>query len=719
VSTETATLITTRLVRLREAMRARPPLGDSYEGNWPYWLAALTGPGGRLPARRFADGFCRVLAIAEPVLYPEELIAGAFSLRAPTPDEQRALEAVAIARGALPSTTIDGHYGIDHDLLLRAGLAGVRAQVETRLAALDPTHGEDAAAHVYLLAARDCLDAALDFADRLATVVAAAAAAEADLARRAELEEMAAVCRRVPRQPAETFHEALQSVWLVQMLCRIENGQCAGRFDRTFLDFYRRDLAAGRFTEARARELIGAFLIKYNEFGSWPQGALLGGLDAQGRDTTNELTYLFLEAQGELGLLNPATCVGWNAQTPPELLAKAVDYLCRGNSLPALMNDEIIVPSLVAAGVPLAEAVNYLNSTCVEISVQGASGIRVVEQYLPFPQVLGRALHNGQDGFEYKEDSFPSGAPEALTTFAELLDAVKAQFAWALETKAAQTNRSILGFPSARAYPFSSCFVHDCLERGRDWCDGGPRYNFCYPQLVGLPNVVDSLLAIQEIVYEQHELTLAEFTAIVDANFAGHEPLRQRILNSLPKWGTHDEAVDALARELVEFYYAQVRGFHSALPNGQFYPGFLCWITHSVFGRIAPATPDGRLAGTAFADSLAANQGRARGGPTGEIASLNQLDFHGALGGMVYNLRLNRTMYNSAEGRRKLGQLLETYFRGGGFQAQISVVDREMLEEARRHPEKYADLMVKVGGYSDYFVALSPELQEALIAKDE
>jgi pyruvate-formate lyase len=706
-----------RLARLKERMRARPVV-DSWGWNWIRWPAMASCGVGAWPATRSAKAFSDLLALAEPAVYPEELIVGALRLPEPTKKQLAALKQSETCSLMLPPQTIDGHYGIDHDLLLREGLEGVRARVEARMADFDPGVEDGAVRQEYLRAMRDCLDAALGFCDRLAEAVEREAAQETEPRRRAELLEVAEVCRRVPRGPAQSFHEALQSVWLVHMLCRWENGQCAGRFDRTFIGFYRRDLAAGRLTEERARELIGAFLVKYNEFGNWPQGALLGGLDANGRDMTNELTYMFLEAQGELALLNPATCVGWNSETPPELLEKAVEYLCRGNSVPAIMNDEVIVPSLVDAGVAPEEAVNYLNSTCVEITVQGASGIRVVANYVSFPQILLRTLHNGREVTENGCASVETGTPEELTAFEQLLKALKEQFAWALDENARRTIQGLYGHPFARNYPFSSCFVHDCVERARDWSDGGPRYNFSYPQLVGLPNVVDSLLAIRELVYDKQEMTLAEFVSVVEANFEGHEALRQRILNTLPKWGTNDPQADALAQELVDFYYDQVSRQRSSLPNGQFYPGFLCWVMHARLGMLTPATPDGRLAGTAFADSLAANQGRARAGPTGEIASLSQLSFHGALGGMVYNLMLNRTMYNSAEGRRKLGQLLETYLRGGGFQVQVSVVDRETLEEARREPEKFADLMVKVGGYSDYFVALSPELQEALIAKE-
>ncbi|HEY3397715.1 MAG TPA: pyruvate formate lyase family protein [Armatimonadota bacterium] len=710
------TAVSSRGEALRDAARRRPPM---LAENPYYWPAALLGEPGRLPARRFADAFCATLRVAQPVVHPQELIVGALTL--PEPDEAQR-QAVAEANRAgytLPPRTIDGHMGLDHDRLLRLGLTGVRDLGEQRRAELDPTHGEDTAACEYLRACRDCLDAALEFCDRLAETVEADAAAESDPARRAELATIAATCRRVPRFPAQTFREALQSVWMSQLLSRIENGLCAGRFDRTFWPFYQADLAAGRLTEDEARELIGAFLVKYNEFGWFPQGALLGGLDAAGQDTTNDLSYMFLETQGELALLNPATCISWNRHTPARLMEEAVDYVCRGNSLPSFMNDEVIVAGLVEAGVDRAEAVNYLNSTCVEISVQGCSGIRVVADYISFPQILLRTLHNGRDVTEAATDSFPTGAADQFAGFADLLAALQQQLVWALDENARRINRGLLGHPTAHSYPFSSCFVRDCLERGRDWSDGGPRYNFAYPQLVGMANVVDSLMAIRELVYERRELTLPEFAAIVDSDFADQEPLRRRVVNTLPKWGTSDEQADALAGQLVDWYYERTRHHRSHLDMGQYHPGFLCWVMHASLGKLAPATPDGRRAGTAFADSLAAAQGRASAGPTGEIASLAKLDFQPALGGMVYNLLLNRTMYDTREGRGKLRDLLETYLQAGGFQAQISVVNGEMLREAQENREKYADLMVKVGGYSDYFVDLSPELQEALIAKSE
>lgn len=694
-------------------MLERPPMFEW--GAWPYWKALNAEDScGKLPAERAAAGFCNFLKEATVSIFPGELVVGALAVRDQTEEERAADKSGTIGLGR-PPCTIDGHYGLDLERVVHVGLDRLRKQVAWKLEKSPAAEGKRTEAHFFYRAALDCLDAAIAYCEELVRVVDQERDGESSPERRAELAEIARVCCRVPRKPARTFHEAVQAIWTVHLLSRIENGLCVGRLDRVLWPFYDRDLGSGALTRERAAELVAALLIKYNEFGTWPQGALLGGLDTTGKDRTSDLSLLILEVFGELALANPALAISYNSQTPDDLLRAGVRHVCQGQAVLSLFNDEVVIPSLLNAGVAIEDAVQYLHSTCVEITTQGTSGIRVVANYISFPRLVLLALHNGRDVTDEKRDGPATGEPQ---TFEDFVAAVKEQLAHELEINAINVNKGVLGHPWARRYPFSSCFVRNCLERGKDWSDGGPKYNFIYPQLVGFPTGVDSMLAVRDIVFRERQRTFAEFVAALEADFAEDEPLRTYIVERLPKYGNDDEQADQLARDLFGFYCGEVKRYRS--PQGAaYYPGFLNWVMHANLGKQCPATPDGRRPRTAFSDSMSAVQGRARGGLTAEIQSVTKLNYRGALGGMVYNLVINRTMYGSDEGVEKLMQLLKTYFAQGGFQVQVSVVDRETLLQAQRNPESFRHLMVKVGGYSDYFVTLSPELQEALIAKAE
>jgi len=347
-----------------------------------------------------------------------------------------------------------------------------------------------------------------------------------------------------------------------------------------------------------------------------------------------------------------------------------------------------------------------MNSTCVEIKVPGASNMWVTQPYFNFPLCLLDVMNAVAEGKQ----------PEPAT-FDELSQRVRD----ALAAKIGAAAERLDGVWNQRAetgcFPLASCVISDCLERGQDFDRGGARYNWVENSSVGLANLVDSLVAVKHLVYDEKEMSLAEFQSIVQSDFEGREPLRLRIMNTLPKYGNDDDAADALAKGWAEFFIAETES--NTIGPHRYVPGFFCWIVHERFGRETGATPDGRRAGWPMADGAGAAQGRERNGPTASALSTTKWSHRAALGGLVHNVKFSKSALQSDHGRQALRGVIETYMQRGGFEIQINVVSKDTLLDAQQHPEQYQDLLVRVAGYSDYFVHLNANMQAEVIERTE
>jgi len=636
-----------------------------------------------------------------------EQIVGRPRFRRPSEAEGPALEAARAALASMPSFPGGdaGHLHPDFDKLFAVGLDGIRAEVAERAS----TAADNAEKAAFYAACRIALDGMSAYIVKVAEACSAQAVDMSETSLR--WLEMAAICRHVSGAAPRTFHEAIELLFLTIVALWQGEGHyltSPGRLDRTLRPFYEADLAAGRITRQAAFELICQLYINVNRIMSTglALAVLVGGRDGEGRDITNDLTYICLAARIATGLGYPTVGLCWHRGTPSELMDFAVALLGAGRGDPAFFNDEEISAGLMEHGVTFADAVNYMNSTCVEIKPVAASNVWVATPYFNLPGALNTVI-----------DAVAGGAEPEPATYDELEARVQVNLRDQIAQAAADMDRIWQARTVYGGFPLVSCFTNDCLARGLDYDRGGARYNWVENSLVGLANLTDSLLAVRNLVYETQEFTLAELGAILAADFAGHEPLRQRILNRLPKYGNDNEASDAIAQRWAEWLMATTAS--NTIGPHSYVPGFFCWIMHERMGAQTGATPDGRRAGWPLADGAGAAQGRERRGPTASVLSTTCWSHRPALGGLVHNAKFSANLFKSEADRAAMRQLIETYLGRGGFEMQVNVVSRDTLLAARAHPEQYQDLLVRVAGYSDYFVKLTPEMQEEVIARTE
>ncbi len=631
-----------------------------------------------------------------------ERIVGRPALRPATEAEQaRIAELRPVLESIPPYPGGDaGHFHPDFEKVFAVGFGGILDEVLRRQAAAD-----DEDKRTFYEACAIALRGVQTYIGRVAELC------EKGADETPEWAELGAMCRRLVSSPPASFHEAIQLMFLTEIALWFgeDHGLTTpGRMDQTLWRFYEADLAAGRITREEALELICCLFIQLNMIlGSGSAiSVMVGGRDAQGQDVTNELTYLVLQARLATQLVYPTIGVAWHEGTPDELM----DFCCRmistGVGDPALFNDELIVQALREHGVSEADSYNYMNSTCVEIKVVGASNMWVTAPYFNCPQALLQVMQGVAEGTVSAPESF-----EALNAL------VRDRLAETVRGGAEHLHRVWQARAQTACFPLASCVISDCLEKGLDFDRGGARYNWVENSFVGLANLADGLMAVRHLVYETGEYSLEQLHEILQADFAGHEALRQRILNSIPSYGNDLEQPDALAAEWAEFLAdttaANTVGLHP------YVPGYFCWIMHERFGSETGATPDGRKAGWALADGAGAAQGREKSGPTASVLSTTRWSHRAALGGLVHNLKLSRKALSTEADMVALRAVMETYLRRGGFEIQVNVVGAEMLEHAREHPELYPDLLVRVAGYSDYFVRLNPNMQEEVIARSE
>ena len=597
-----------------------------------------------------------------------------------------------------------GHFHPDWRKLLSVGIGGILSEIDD----LSARPGLSDEQRIFYRACRIVVAALSGFVARIGDECAAMADQAPDAGRWTQL---AAICHRVAVESPATLHEAMQLLFATQIALWFgeDHGLTSpGRLDQTLRPYYEADIQAGRTSPRAAFELLCCLYIHQNRI-LWPGSAvaaMVGGRDRDGRDATNDLTYLALAARQATRLVYPTVGLAWHESTPGELIDYAMRMLATGVGDPALFNDEVITLGLRDHGVSVADSYDYMNSTCVEIKVCGASNMWVTAPYFNLPKGLQDVLSAVAEGTLAEPEDF-----EALEELVrENLAEVIRQAAESLDRTWRQRGRT-------GCFPLASCVISECLARGQDFDRGGARYNWVENSFVGLANLVDGLLAVKHLVFEERSLTLLQLHEVLQANYEGHEDLRQRILNALPHYGNDDPEADALARSWAEFLIAtteaQTVGLH------RYVPGFFCWITHERMGSETGATPDGRLAGWPMADGAGGAQGREKCGPAAAVLSTTSWSHRPVLGGLVHNIKFTRELLGNQTGVQAARQVLETYLRRGGFEVQVNAVGRETLLDAQAHPERYRDLLVRVAGYSDYFVHLNRNMQDEVIARNE
>ncbi len=623
-----------------------------------------------------------------------------------------------------------GHMLLNYEGILGKGLAWYVRQAEEKGRVANSKQQMD----FYQAAAIACRGV-IRFAERYAEEAERLAIAESDPVRREELARIAGVCRRVPAHPANTFHQALQVMQFILVAAQIQDYESAfsiGRLDQLLWPTYQADVEAGRLTGEEALELLQCFYIKVSH--SIPlfdadvslafagmtafANAVVGGMDAQGRDATNPVSYLAVEAMRRVNTQQPNFGVRLHSGSPAEFLDAVTQAMATGLRNVQFFNDEAIVPALVNRGIPPEEARNYGIIGCVEPAVPGVSFTSSDAALLNLGLCLELALNNGRGRLFTDQLGQLTGDPHRFTCIEEVIRAYRQQVAYlvGLMVQALDVLAEVHAWLKPK--PFISATTGDCLERGLDLTQGGARYDFTGVQGVGAATVGDSLAALDVLVFREGHVTMDELLAALDADFEGHESLRQMLVNWAPKYGNDEEAADRFTRLAAGIYCQEVEK-HLNPRGGRYQPGLYSVTTHVALGLAVGATPDGRRAGMPLSQGISPVQGRDRKGPTAAIKSAARLNHILASNGSAFNQKLNPTFLRGGKGVGALAGLLRGYFQLGGMQLQWNLVDQEMLQAAQERPEDYRDLIVRVSGYSAFFTDLERVVQNDIITRME
>jgi len=573
--------------------------------------------------------------------------------------------------------------------------------------------------------------ALITFAERHATL-ARQLASEAQGERREELLAIADVCDHVPAYAPRTFHEALQMYWFVHLGVIIELNEWdsfnPGRLDLNLYPFYCHEMKQGTMNPEDAKELLSCLWIKISQQPAPPKVGVTdegsatyndfalinaGGLTPAGEDGVNELSYLMLDVVEELRLPYTGSCIQLSRKNPDRFLERALEVVRQGFGQPSIFNTDAIQQEFLRAGKSKEDALAGGPSGCVTISAFGKESC-VLTGYMNWPKILEFALHNGMDPQTGKQLGPKTGCVEDLRDFDTLFEAYCSQLEYFVNLKIEGNTRIEKLFAETMPAPFLSVLVDDCIEKGEDYNGPGPRYPTTYIQGVGLGTTTDALTAIKEVAFEQRAVRLPDIVRALDTDFDGQELLRTQ-LRSAPKFGNDDDRADVIAQRLFDAYFDLIDGRPNS-KGGHYRINLLPTTVHVFFGRMVGATADGRLAGTPLSDGISPTQGADRLGPTAVLKSVGKID-HVRTGGTLLNQRFLPDVLQSESDLRKVGQLVRTYFRFNGHHIQFNVVDSQMLLDAQQHPERAGDLIVRVAGYSDYFLSLDRQLQDEIIAR--
>jgi len=522
--------------------------------------------------------------------------------------------------------------------------------------------------------------------------------------------DTAKVCENLLLNPPKTFREALQLMLFIIIALwygASYSTTCPGRMDQTLIKFYEKDIENGILTKQEAFELICNLYIHLNNIidAGTAIAVIVGGRDKNENIICNDLTYLCIEAKIQTSLVYPTVGIAWHDGMPDELMLYAAKAITCGVGDPAIFNDQVVVDGLMEYGVTKEDALNWMNSTCVEIKPVGASNIWTPFPYFNCSQILLDIIKDIKDN--------------KLTTpnnLDELNNLIENSFKIIVK-KAAENNEIIWNKRKETGLsPLASCFTNDCLEKGCDLDNGGARYNWIDNSFVGMANLSDALYVINKLIFLEKRFDFANLYSILEKDYVGYEELLAEI-NAMPKYGNDDDSVDNIST----YWFSKIVEISrlNKIDGYEYVPGAFCFVIHELLGGETMATPDGRCAGFPFADGAGSAQGRDVNGPTSSILSTTKWDHKEMMGGIVQNIKFSKSNFNKESDYEALKNLIITYLKRGGFEIQVNMTSKEELLDAQKHPERYKNLIVRVAGYSDYFIHLSPNMQKEVIARTE
>lgn len=628
-----------------------------------------------------------------------------------------------------------GHFIPNYERLLKQGCNGVEEYIKDKISSLHLEDPVDFQKNIFYKSALICCEAVKVYAKRYKELAQRLAEGEENLQRREELLQIAEVLGHVPAEPARTFHEALQALWLIHVIHYIDSNGYAvtlGRMDQYLYPYFKNDIEEGRSTKNEVKTLLVSFWLKCSEilklysnkgarlYAGFPvtQPPELGGLTPEGEDATNELSELMLEVEEEVRLPQPDVAVLWTKKMSDEFLLKATRLVPKTNK-PKFFNTHVGIQALINAGIPKEEAEkNYAFVGCVENSIPRKTWGWSNAGSLNLAKCLELTLNNGINPETGDRLGPTTGRATEFKSFSELKDAFKKQVANGVRLLVQALHAVELAHKERWPEPFESILVDGCLERGLEVNHGGALYNFTGIQGVGLATAADSLMAVKKLVFDERAISMGTLLEILKNNFKGQEMLRQRLLNEPPKFGNDIDEVDQLVCEIFGHYCDEVHK-HRNLRGGPFLAGTFSVSSHDALGEYVGATPDGRKARAPLSDAHSPAQGRTKGGPTAVLKSVVKQDHSKATNGTLLNMRFNIHTLAGEERLQNFARLIKTYLNLGGFHVQFNIVDPRVLKEAQRHPEKYPDLMVRVAAYVAPWNQLSKELQDEILSRTE
>jgi pyruvate-formate lyase len=712
-----------------------------------------------LPVRK-ARAIALKLSQMPPYLWDGQLFAGSLTLESPRlhaewafPDYLTEAERTAGAAKGLTVHSVFGHIVPDYPTLLSSGLRGIRARAEKKVT---PARTADELA--FLDSVIIAVDAVIDYAQRLAEHCDKEAGRHRDAARAAELRQMASNLRQVPAGPAESFWQALQSVWLLHMVFHATmNGNAVGRLDQYAWPYLKADLDAGHLNPGNASELVTLFCLKFNERAQtqaelradsrpaearpatrtrhytssqlgtsrdrldatnhWLQNIIVGGLTPTCQDGTNPLTYLLLESYQRNQMTNPLITLRVHRESPQDLVARTCEVLKAGGGMPALFNDDAIVPALEEIGIATVDALDYTNDGCWEVIIPGRTDF--VFQRLSLMLCLEWALNRGVTRLTGVQEGLDTGDPSAFSSFEQVWEVFVAQVDAMVGGVVDHVVETMNDRASVAPVPLLSALIDGAIESCRDLTAGGARYRTYGLLAESAAHAIDSLTAIKTVVFDEHRATMAELCEALDSDFRGWGPLRTK-LRSAPKYGNDDERADSVGREVIAAF-TEIAASHANAHRAslRFPCGVATFSWYIGIGEGLGASPDGRRAGEPVSSNFSPALGRDGAGIPAAILSYSKMLHQRLPAGGPLDLRLARPLVDGAEGTRRMAGLVKAFVETGGSMMTLTVVDTEELRAAQREPENYESLRVRMGGWCAYFTMLSREQQEHHIRRQE
>jgi pyruvate formate-lyase/glycerol dehydratase family glycyl radical enzyme len=626
-----------------------------------------------------------------------------------------------------------GHINAGYAKVLSRGISGIKDELTSSFGRLDRRDPAYYRRRQFLESVAIVCDAVVGFARRHSAEARRLALLEADPERRTELLKIAAVCERVPAEPARTFQEALQSFWFVHLVLNLETDGHAfgpGRFDQYLHPFYRHSLDSGEISRHRAQDLLDLMWVKFDEItlakdsgesqtsSSYPefQNLNIGGLTPDGRDATNELSFMCLTALDHTKLPQPGLSAQISSKTPPKFLLRCCELLRQGMGMPAMFNSDVLVLGMVNRGKTLEDARASSLNGCVACFCDGKDRM-ASSGYFNLAKCLELALNDGRDRLTGEQLGPRTGDPAAFASFDEVASAFLAQVSHFVDLKVRYDDIVRDIYATHCPVSFTSAVIDDCIDTATDWHAGGAHYKIATMSGVAVGTVADSLAAIKRYVFGEKTVTMARLKEALDRDWEGFETLRQAFVNKAPHYGNDDEEADQLAVLAQKIFCEEVEK-HRDLQGARYFVDLLPTTSHIALGALTGATPDGRRAGTPLSEGVSPVQGHDRQGPTAAARSVAKLD-HARTNGTLLNMKIDPQSLGTPEGLSRLAALIRGYFAEGGHHVQFNIIDRKILEDAMEHPERHRNLIVRVAGYSDYFVLLSPDIQREILSRTE